>query len=141
MALLESNIVQIDERKFLLTQPDGISRQFWRKTPNDALLQGQGGWKGEIKGNSIALWAECGWKFTFVDGKNTSITTPKNRTLTLIQTSGKTSEIRENGKSVLKVNFDPASGFAKELRYGSNLVGLEMGEKPRVDVIQGLPVI
>jgi hypothetical protein len=141
VCLLESNFVQVDENKFLLTQPDGISRQFWRGKPTDTVLQGQGGWKGEIRDNSITIWAECGWKLTFTKGKITSIATPKNRAINLVYTNGRVSEIQEQGRTVLRVESDLMSGRVNGLSYGTNHIGIELGDKPKVETIQGLNVV
>jgi hypothetical protein len=141
ISILESNIVQVDESKFLLTQPDGISRQFWRGKPTDTVLQGQGGWKGEIKDNSITVWAECGWKLVFNRGKITSIATPKNRIINLVYTNGRVSEIQEQGRTVLRVESDLMSGRVNGLTYGTNHIGIELGDKPKVETIQGLNVV
>jgi len=141
VSLLESNIVQVDENKFLLTQPDGISRQFWRKKPTDTVLQGQGDWKGEISDNSITVWAECGWKLVFNRGKITSIATPKNRVINLVYTNGRVSEIQERGRTVLKVEIDSMSGQVNGLSYGTNHIGIELGDKPKIETIQGLNVL
>ena len=141
LSILESNIVQVDENRFLLTQPDGISRQFWRKKPTDTVLQGQGGWKGEISDNSITVWAECGWKLTFGKGKITSIVTPKNRLINLIYSNGRVSEIQEQGRTVLKVESDLMSGRVNGLSYGTNHIGIELGDKPKVETIKGLNVV
>jgi len=141
VSLLESNIVQVDENKFLLTQPDGISRQFWRKKPTDTILQGQGGWKGEIRENLITVWADCGWKLTFNKGKIASIATPKNRAINLAYANGRVSEIQEQGRTILKVESDPMSGLINGLSYGTNHIGIELGDKPKIETIQGLNVV
>ena len=138
--ILESSIVQIDEKKFLLTQPDGITRQFWRKKPTDSNLRGQGNWQGTISENTITLWAECGWKLVFSKGKLASITTPKNRILNVVYVNGRASEIQEQGKTALKVESD-WSGTANGLSFGMNHIGIEVGERPRVDVIMGANVV
>lgn len=139
--ILESNIVQVDEKKFLLTQPDGVSREFWRKSSTDTILQGQGNWKGEINGNQITLWAVCGWKLTFDCGKMTTITTPKNRVITLKYNNGIASEVQEADRTILKVDNDPRNGTAIGLTYGKNVIHFNLGEMPRVEVIEKMKLI
>jgi len=141
LSLLESNIVQVDENKFLLTQPDGVSRQFWRRKPNDNILKGQGDWMGEIKDSLITVWAKCGWKLTFNKGKITSIATPKNRSINFVYTNGRVSEIKEQDSTILRVESDLTSGKVNGISYGTNRIGIELGDKPKVEMIQGLNVI
>ncbi len=121
---LEANVVQVDDRRFLLTQPDGHTRKFWRKSPSASELSGQGNWKGEIDGNSMTLWADCGWKLGFSKGKLVSISTPKNRTLNVIYINGRPSEIQEQGRTMLKVESDP-TGTITGLTFGTTRVGVE----------------
>ena len=138
--LLESNVVQVDETKFLLTQPDGITRQFWRKKPDDLLLKGQGNWAGQIQGNTIVLWADCGWKLVFSKGKITSITTPKNRVLNVVYGGDGMMKLLENGSAVLQV-ANTANGVGMKLSFGTNQIDLEMDKRPRVEVVKGLNVV
>ena len=138
--LLESNVVQVDERRFLVFQPDGLTRRFKRKTPTDSILAGQGGWAGEIKGDTMTLWAECGSKLVFVKGRIVTIGLPKDRTLEVVYVDGLVSEVREKGRTVLKVERD-FRGNVMGLRVGNNRVGVEMGQRPRVDVVAKTNVI
>ncbi len=140
LPILDSNVVQVDECRFLLTQPDGITRRFKRKMPTDSSLDGEGNWKGEIRGNTITLWAACGWKLIFSKGRIASITTPKNRTFNIVQSNGQVSELQEQGRPVLRVERDQ-NGAVNGLSFGLNRVKIEMGEMPRVEVIQGANVI
>jgi hypothetical protein len=143
---MDANLVQIDERKFLLTQPDGTLREFWKNVPTDTILQGQGGWKGEIKGKTVTLWAQCGWKLVFSSGKIQSVTTPKSRVLNFVYgDDGKVSQIQENGETVLRTDVDE-NGNINGLTYGNKQVGIQhigidLGERPRVDVINGINLV
>lgn len=140
--LCEANIIQIDERRFALTQPDGITRQFARNKPTDSILRGQGGWKGEIKQNTITLWAECGSKLVFDKGKIVTISLPKGRVLDVVYVNGLVGEVREKGRTAvaLKVERD-FRGAVKGFKIGENRVEIEMGERPRVDAVQGTHVV
>ncbi len=136
--VLEANIVQIDETKFLLTQPNGIIRQFWRKTATDTVLVGQGNWAGEIKGSVTTLWASCGWKLSFRNGKLSSFSTPEGRTFNIYSVNGRPMKLMEKGKTLLEVDGDPATGILNGLSFGGHRVKIEMGSKPNVRVIGGL---
>jgi hypothetical protein len=143
---MDASLVQIDERKFLLTQPDGILREFWKNVPTDTILQGQGGWKGEIKGKTITLWAQCGWRLVFSSGKIHSITTPQSRVLNFVYgDDGKVSQIQENGEPVLRTDVDE-KGNINGLTYGNKQIGIkhigiDLAERPRVDVINGMNLV
>jgi hypothetical protein len=139
--LLESNIVQIDERRFVVTQPDGTIRRFGRRSPNDAILVGEGGWKGQINDNTITLWASCGWRLTFNQGKINSISTPKGRLLSYRYVNGEAVEILFNGHVILSIDRGQDRNFVI-FKYGNNLQATaELGEKPDVQVIDGQNVI
>lgn len=77
--LLESQIVQVDEGSFILYQPDGWTRRFYRASPDSNVLLDQGGWKGEINNKTITVWAECGWSFSYQNGYLTTISTPRGK--------------------------------------------------------------
>jgi len=139
--ILESNIVQIDEKKFLLTQPDGITRQFWRKSATDPVLKGQGNWAGAISENTITLWADCGWKLVFNRGKIISFTTPKGRTFNQLYVNGVATELQEKGKSILKVEGDSANGKVSGLSFGINHISIKTTDRPRVVLVGGANVV
>jgi hypothetical protein len=138
---MDANLVQIDERRFLLTQPDGILREFWRDNPTDRVLHGQGNWQGEITQNTVNLWAPCGWKLTFFNGRIQSITTPKDRILNFVYGNGpNVSEVQEGVKTVLRIDTD-TDGNITGLTYENNHISMEMGQRPRVDVIKQLNMV
>lgn len=138
--IMDANLVQVDDRKFMLTQPDGITRQFWRKKVTDSVLKGQGNWRGAINDNTITLWAECGWKLVFNKGKFTSFTTPKNRIFNVVYENGRAMALQEQGRTWLKVETD-MSGTPTALTFGMTRIGIELGDKPRVEIINGVNVV
>ena len=131
--LLESHIVQIDDREFRMVEPTGWFRLFWRDGKDPALLHGQNGWKAEIKGNTITAWADCGSKIVFNTGKITQLQL-ENRTFDYQYSGNRVSEIREGGRMVLKVE-------GAGLSYGGQLIRFELGDKPRVQNVKGQNVI
>ena len=58
--LLESKFVQLSEREYMLKQPDGWYRRFWKDRRRNNVLHGQGGWKAIIEGDTVTAVAECG---------------------------------------------------------------------------------
>jgi len=141
LPLLDSNIVQVSENEFRQIQPDGYTINFGRDGKKPNVIRGQQGWTGEIKGDVITLYATCGWKLTYQQGKLTSITTPKNRVLSLLYSDGKVAELREQGRIVLQVNTDPATKQVTGVTYGKDKIGVALGDKPKVEVVAGQNVV
>jgi YD repeat-containing protein len=141
LTLLDSRIVQINEREFQMILPDGYILSFGRDSKNPNLLNGQAGWKAEVKTDSITAYADCGWKLLFNRGKLAAITTPKNRVLEFVINNGRVSEIREGQSTLLRVETDPATGAVSGLSYGSRHIAIELGERPQVQSIKGNNVI
>ena len=137
LPLLESKIVQIDDNTFQLWQPDGSYQFMGRNKPTDTILNGQGGWKAEINGDTITAWASCGWKLTYNQGKLTSITTPQNRTLDLVYNNGRVTAMQENGATVLAVQTDSQSGKVTGLTFNDKTIGIEQTDKPVIQQIGG----
>jgi YD repeat-containing protein len=140
LGLLESRIVQVEENRFLMTQPDGWQRWFWREKPGETTLKGQGNWMAEIKGNTISAWADCGWRLDYVKGKIVAITTPKNRKLEFDYNGNAVVAVRENGVTRLAVETD-AAGNPSALVFNGKRLEIAQGEKPRVQVIAGQNVV
>jgi hypothetical protein len=141
LPLLDSNIVQTNENTFLQVQPDGHNVYFGRDGKNKNLLHGQAGWTGQIDGDVITLYASCGWKLTYKQGKLASISTPKGRTLDLVTISGRVAEIRDQGRTILEVKTDPKTGLPNGLDYGRARIGIELGDKPMIETIEGKSVV
>lgn len=143
LALLESNIFQVDENKFMMVQPDGLQRWFWRDKPGSTTLDGQGRWKAEIKGNTITAWATCGWKLSYNKGRIASITTPKSRKLEFVRSGAVNlvTEIRENGAAVLRVETDSRTNKVSGLAFNNQHIGIELADKPRVEALNGRNLI
>jgi hypothetical protein len=140
-ALLESKIVQQDENTFVLWQPDGWYRMFWRDKENKNILNGQGGWKAAIDGNTITAWASCGWKMVFNQGKISSLTTSKRHRLDYVYSQGRVSEIQQHSRPVLQVVTASASNEVSAILIGDKRIGVELGDKPRVQSANGQSVI
>jgi hypothetical protein len=140
LALLDSSFVQTGENAFLMTQPDGWVRPFFRAKASETVLNG-GSWKAEIKGDTISAYASCGWKLVYTKGRLTSIGTSKNRNLELVYSGNKVMELREAGAAKLVVEFDEAAGRARTLAFNGKQIWIAQAERPRVQVINGQNVI
>jgi len=141
LPLLESSFVQLDEKHFLLTQPDGVVRGFWRNESGDAVLHGQGDWMAEIRDNTITAWAACGWKLAFDHGKITAIITPENRKLSYTYGNGLVEKIAEEGRPGLTVDRDSGTEAVTGLSFNGEKVTFELGQKPGVESMAGANVI
>ncbi|MCC7518015.1 MAG: RHS repeat protein [Verrucomicrobiae bacterium] len=132
LALLDSSLMAIDEKTFILVKPDGWSHDFYRDRKNPSVLDG-GSWKGETKDNTATLWASCGWKLVYEKGKLASITTPKNRTLQWMRGGdGSVREIREGGQTHLAVEVNPSKGVDRALVFNGQRVDITWGDRLRV---------
>lgn len=140
LALLESSIYQVDERRFIMTQPDGYQRWFWRGQPADTVLKGQGNWMAEIKGDIIVAQASCGWRFDYAKGRLISMGTPDDRTIEFIYDGAVCTGIREKGVTKLEVERD-ASGKTVAITGNGQRMEIGLGDKPRVQAIGGQRVV
>lgn len=141
LPLFDSNLVQTGENSFEMIAPDGYTVQFGRDGKKPTLLNGQRGLKGEISGDTIALWADCGWKLTYTKGKITSIGTPKGKTLLIGRDgTGVARDVTYDGKVVVRVEKD-FKGSVTGLVLGDKRIGLEQTEKPRIQSILGKNVV
>jgi hypothetical protein len=141
LSLLESNVVQTSENEFKLTQPEGRYRFFWRNRAQPTVLDGQGGWKAEINGETIIAWAECGWKLTYQRGKLTSMATPKNRRFDFVYADGCVSQIREGGVTRLSVEANTSPGKGKTLIFNDKRLEIALKDSPQVEVVNGRRII
>lgn len=137
LALLESHIYQTNERNFVMVQPDGPNRYFYRLNPQDSVLKDRGGWAAEIKGDTITAWAECGWKLTFQKGRLVSMLTPDSRKLDFIQAGNRVVEVSEGGKVHLKAVVDSSSGLITGLEFNNRRIGIELESRPIVQNVNG----
>ncbi|MBE2203558.1 MAG: hypothetical protein IAE94_04405 [Chthoniobacterales bacterium] len=133
--LLESRMLQVDENGFKLDQPDGWFRMFGRDKNNPNILNGQGGWKAEIRGDTITAWADCGSKLIFNKGRLVSMHL-KDRKFDFLYEGNRVSEIREGNLPVLRVEKEAITGEVTGFRLADNRqIRLERSQRPRVQVI------
>ncbi len=139
--LLDAHFVQRSENAFDMISIDGYTVPFGRDPKNSSILNGAQGWKAEVKGDAVTVWAECGWKLQFTKGKISGITTPKNRTLEIRRNpDGVAADIIEGTTVLLKVERDGKNNVFC-LLVGDKRIGLERVEKPRIQDIRGKNVV
>lgn len=101
--LLESKFVKVSEKEYILKQPDGWYRMFWKDKKNPHVLNGQGGWKALIKGNTVEAFTECGDDYMkFSSGKLIELHT-KGTKLDYLYENDRVVSIKEGSKVILKV--------------------------------------
>lgn len=139
--LLESRLIQVEENLFRCEQPDGWMRMFWRDAKEPSLLHGQGGWKAEIQGNSVTIWASCGSKLSYQNGRLVSMETQKRR-FDFVYAGNRIVQIRTGDSPVLDVLFERGTenvqGFALA---GGETVHIEKSQRPLVAVVEGKNLI
>jgi len=146
LTLLDANIVQIDEQTFMMFDPTGPFRLFWRDAKNPNVLSGQAGWKAEIgkgaNGDTITAWADCGGvKLVFNKGRITSMQL-KDKVFTYNYQNGQVSEIREGNTPILKVEKTPISGDVTGLTLANNQnIQIERSDRPRIQIVNNQPLI
>ena len=140
LPLLESSIVQVDTKRFLMVLPDGLKVRFRRKDETAITLTGQGGWMAQLGQNTLTAWASCGWKIVFTEGKITSITTPQNQQLTYTYQNGIVKEIDINGSPLLNILTD-STGNVSGLSFAGKQIAFGKGQKPNVESINGQTVV
>lgn len=141
LPLLESRMVQLDERGFRLHQPGGRYRDFWRTEPGSALLDGQGGWKAEIRGDIIEAAAPCGVVLKLLRGRLVEMRAGDSK-LEFVRNGDVVTEIRDRGRTVLAVEHDPTTGEPRAITlFGGRRIGLEFTSRPLVEVVNGTRLV
>ena len=135
VTLLESSVVQLEENRFMVVQPDGWNRYFGRKSASDTTLLGDGGWAAELKGNRFAAWANCGWKLVYVNGKISSMVSPQNRSFDWVRSGDRVTEIREGGTAKLAVKWNDAGTEMTAIEADGRKVTFERKNKTRVQTV------
>ena len=105
------------------------------------MLEGNAGWKGIIKDDAITVWAPCGDKISFKNGKIVSMQL-KDKILTYNYQNGQVSEIRDGNAPILKVEKAPITGKVTGLTLpNKEKIQIEHGERPRIQVVNNQQVI
>jgi hypothetical protein len=141
VALLESRFLQVDDRKFIMTQINGTQSSYYRRGPADKVLKGDGGWIAQIGEDTVIATAPCGWKITFVRGRISSILTPKNRKLEFVYAGTIVRDIVENGVSKVHLEMSEDGGCAKAIVLNGRRIEVDMAGRPRVQTIRGQRII
>ncbi len=140
--LLESRIWQVDENRFQMKSPSGWLWIFQRtKYPN--VLEGNAGWKGLIKDDSITVWAPCGDKISFRNGRIVSMQLKADK-IDYVYKNNRVESIQMNGRPILEVKSDDKTGDATGISLPNTreLIGLQLtGNRPKVEVIDGRSVV
>lgn len=139
--ILESKIVQTGEDTFLLRSPSGWLLPFVRNKEK-TILSGPVGMKGEIKGDQITVWTDCGDRLLYRRGRIAEIQ-KKDVKLIYVYSGDLVSQIQDSGgKSLLSVKIDPRSGKVAELLIGSGeSIKFGWGTRPIVHNLQGRNLI
>jgi hypothetical protein len=139
---LESRMWQVDENRFRMKSPDGWLWIFQRtKVPN--VLDGNAGWKGLIKDDTITVWAPCGDKIAFKNGKIVSMQL-KNEKFDYAYKGNRVESIQMNGRPILEIKSDDKTGDVTgiNLPITRKLIGLQQtGSRPKIESVRGICVV
>jgi hypothetical protein len=132
---------QVDEKTFKMWMPDGWHKYFWRDAKDKNVLRSGGGWAAQIQGDTITTWADCGWKVVYTRGKITSIYTPQGNVLTYNYTdNNQVADLRDRGSVIMRVKRNQEGEIAG-LEMSGQSIGLEYGQKPQIQTINGQRLI
>jgi YD repeat-containing protein len=142
LPFLEARMWQVDEGRFQAKMPTGWLWIFQR-TKDPAVLEGNAGWKGVIKDDTITAWAPCGDKITFKTGRIASMKI-KEDLYNYNYRNGRVASVEKNGRSVLEIKRDAMTGEVTGLALPGTweTIGLAAtAERPVVESIGGKNVV
>ena len=142
LPFLEARMWQVDEGRFQAKMPTGWLWIFQR-TKDPTVLEGNAGWKGVIKDDTITAWAPCGDKITFKTGRIASMKI-KEDLYSYNYRDGQVASVEKNGKSVLEIKRDAMTGEVTGLALPGTweTIGLAAtAERPVVESIGGKNVV
>ncbi|MFZ4776418.1 MAG: hypothetical protein ACOYM3_13685 [Terrimicrobiaceae bacterium] len=140
--LLESRIWKVDENRFQMKSPSGWLWIFQRTKAPD-VLEGNAGWKGLIKDDTITVWAPCGDKLFFKNGKIVSMQL-KDEKFDYGYKGNRVESIQKNGRAILEVKSDDKTGDVTgiEIPNTRELIAFQQtGRRPRIQIIGGTTVV
>ena len=142
LPFLEARMWQVDEGRFQAKMPTGWLWIFQR-TKDPTVLEGNAGWKGVIKDDTITAWAPCGDKITFKTGRIASMKI-KEDLYSYNYRDGRVASVEKNGRSVLEIKRDAMTGEVTGLALPGTweTIGLAAtAERPVVESIGGKSVV
>ena len=142
LPFLEARMWQVDEGRFQAKMPTGWLWIFQR-TKDPTVLEGNAGWKGVIKDDTITAWAPCGDKIIFKTGRIASMKI-KEDLYSYNYRDGRVASVEKNGKSVLEIKRDAMTGEVTGLALPGTWekIGLAAtAERPVVESIGGKNVV
>ena len=142
LPFLEARMWQVDEGRFQAKMPTGWLWIFQR-TKDPTVLEGNAGWKGVIKDDTITAWAPCGDKIIFKTGRIASMKI-KEDLYSYNYRDGQVASVEKNGKSVLEIKRDAMTGEVTGLALPGTweTIGLAAtAERPVVESIGGKNVV
>jgi hypothetical protein len=142
LPFLEARMWQVDEGRFQAKMPTGWLWIFQR-TKDPTVLEGNAGWKGVIKDDTITAWAPCGDKIIFKTGRIASMKI-KEDLYSYNYRDGRVASVEKNGKSVLEIKRNEMTGEVTGLALPGTweTIGLDVtAERPVVESIGGKNVV
>lgn len=142
LGLLDAHFVQRSENAFDMISIDGYTVPFGRDPKIPSILNGAQGWKAEIKGDVVTVWAECGWKLQFTKGKISGITTPQNSVVQIRRDpTGLVRDVVEGTNVLLKVTTDSKGNVDGLVLASDQKIEISLVEKPSIQNLNGINVV
>jgi len=136
--LLESRIIQLDEQWFQVTEPTGWYRLFWRDKKHPDILHGQNSWKGEIRGEKINIWANCGTKICFTKGR-ISMLFIQGYQLDYLYKNNQVQSIRVGVNTIIKT--ESGENERAFVLPDNKRIEIKLTDRPRVEMIGGQTLV
>lgn len=133
--------MQISEDEFQLTEPGGWKRLFRRSGKNSDVLEGGGGWKGQLSPDRATLWSDCGWRIDLHKGKIVQMKTPHGQTLSYNYTNGRIASVACGMKTLIAVDSDEGPDRTLEISIEEKCYSLIKTNQPRVQRVEGVNII
>jgi len=140
IAFLESRIWQVDENRFQAKMPSGWLWIFQR-TKDPSVLEGNAGWKGLIKDDTLTVWAPCGDKIVFKNGRIVSMKL-KEDFYGYNSQNGRLVNVEKNGRSILEVQSNEKGVSGLSLPTTRETIALNVSaDRPIVESIGSKNVV
>lgn len=131
--IFESRMVQLDENRFEMLEPNGVKTSF-RRGPIASTLVSTSGWAGELREDEIVVKGCNGGKLTFKKGQLSKVESGSDSYSISIRSDG-FAELR--GATGNVITLEERTDGGKTLTVGEKRIELSFGERPVVNNVGG----
>lgn len=133
LAFTDSHVIRRAENHYEVVMPDGYHYHFRRSRHESAIWKGNRGWLGrETSRGGFRAWAKCGWSIEWRESRIAKMVSPAGTVIDYRREGDFISEVRANGRPLLRLERDAETGLASALRFGAEKIELTFGPRPLV---------